>query len=575
MKFKKLYINKDYFTFLCTLFFASTLLVGFFIYDAYQAQVTDKHRRLRITGNEIAINLDEFLTQISEIVLSFGKHISSGNTTPVRIANVLGKKSENHYPTDFLSKIDASWISNNDFMTFNNQYGVLDNPTNMSFRSYVKACKKVPWKLHFSKPAVGTPGGLWQIPAGMGITDSEGKYVGIIAIGLNIAELNSKIHRISFERGVSFVLLDDQYRIILQSLDNELDPNSTFYRDYFSENSLFLNDEGILKNPLIYKGINYSYYKKINNYPYILLMGFDNIILQNELKNSIFPHLMEFVGIGILILILFFLFHKRILKLSQLSQKTRESFTHQLKSDMDVFINTIIAYSAIIKKYYNGEIEVGVDEKRLRDLIEEIFQSALNLRVFTTDFLNFNYVCVNSIINEVITMQSQKLAIKNIKVKTSLIKELPRLWADELRLKQILGGLISLSIKCTQKKGCMKIINHLSEENSSNTLYIIIEDNGFTLDEDDFERIDKKSDCDLFKNDIYGLGLEYPAIKELVKLHSGCIKVERLEKRGKKFILTFPYINPSLRMNGMLNNSKLQESQVLQMFKDSQTTSIS
>lgn len=568
MQFRKINIHKNYFTYVCTFIFVFALLGIFFTYNTYQAQLFDKQRNLQITANEIAINLEELLNQTNDILLSLGKQsLVSGDPGIDTIAAVLGKKSGVVYAGDFISKINIGWVSKDDLIIFTNYEGSLEEPINIAFRPYIKECKKAPWKLCLSKPAVGIPGGLWQIPGGMGITNTEGKFIGTLAIGLNIADLNSKISRISLDKSNSFVILDNQFRIILQSPDNALDPKSSFYRDFLEKSPLLNSDEGVLYTPIKQKKITYYHYKRVSDYPYIILTGFDEITFYKELQNSIFPRLIELIGMGIISLILFFLFHHRILKLSQLSQIAKESFSMRLKSEMNIPINTIIGYSEVIRKYYNGEIDIGINEERLHNLIEEIYQNALNLRVLTTNVLNFSYVCVNTIIKDSITIHNQKASIKKITIKTSLSKAILPLWADDLRFKQIIASLISLSLEYTPKNGCIKINNFFTKENSNDVLIIILEDNGFTLDKDDLNRIYQKFDFDFSENSIDGLDLDYLSIEKLVKLHNGNINFEKLEKRGKRFTLTFPYAHSPSNNETKTSHSVKKNGQIFTLYE--------
>ena len=95
----------------------------------------------------------------------------------------------------------------------------------MSDRQYCLKSPKKPWTLQLSHPVLGNPSGSWVIPAGTGIVNDGGKYLGSVVIGFNLPELESMVEQ-RLNDPISFIVLDEDMNIILQSQDNRLIHNN-------------------------------------------------------------------------------------------------------------------------------------------------------------------------------------------------------------------------------------------------------------------------------------------------------------------------------------------------------------
>lgn len=151
---------------------------------------------------------------------------------------------------------------------------------------------------------------------------------------------------------------------------------------------------------------------------------------------------------------------------------------------------------------------------------------------------------------------------KNIKIKSNLINDNPKLYVDSSRIEQILGNLISNAIKFTPENGQIEIQTQIidGENINENILYdqdfkflnktgkyykISVKDNGIGIEKEDINKVfDKFRQIENSLNrKTGGTGLGLPIAKQLVNAHNGFIWVESKVKEYTKFSFCLPILN--------------------------------
>ena len=151
---------------------------------------------------------------------------------------------------------------------------------------------------------------------------------------------------------------------------------------------------------------------------------------------------------------------------------------------------------------------------------------------------------------------------KNIKIKSNLINDNPKLYVDSSRIEQILGNLISNAIKFTPENGQIEIQTQIidGENINENLLYdqdikflnktgkyykISVKDNGIGIEKEDINKVfDKFRQIENSLNrKTGGTGLGLPIAKQLVNAHNGFIWVESKVKEYTKFSFCLPILN--------------------------------
>lgn len=542
-RYKRLFLPSAFYIFvLITVSFEiiCTLFIYYFSYNSYLSRIQSE---VVVEANRIEVTLLNVFSETHQVMTYVGKQIALyAEADPHSIENILNNSSE------FVSKMKHiyswslfDWVDSNNYRIFNSQIGRMQNiPTKIN-ESYTQECPKYPWTLQLSHPSIGQTSGMWVIPAGLGVVNQNNQYLGALNVGFNIAELNAKIQQALASKTTSFIILDKECRIVLQSAENSIDPKSSYYRDLLSDRDELKEEKASLSPPLVYKNINYTYYKKIKGYPYIILTGFDKNLVHQDFLALILPRLLELYGAGAFFLCLLYLLRKKLFSLGKISDVAKKPFLQRINSEMKESIEVILAYSNILLKHLQKETGVVVTAQRRIEFMEKIYKEALHLHTLAGTSLSFNYLTVNALIENSIDILTETALQKAITIKTSLDPTLLPFYGDEHRLKQIIVGLISLSMHYSPKNSTIKIstLTKVSPTKQM-SLIIMIEDNGFSLNAEDIKRLSEKFD-NTEEEDVFGSSLDFASIEKLIHLHKGTYDIGNKSQGGKVIEVTLPY----------------------------------
>lgn len=547
--FKKNKVRRIFFHNVFYLFTIITIIFEaictFFIYEfSYKSYYFRLHSQLSLEATRIEQILDNVFSETHQVMTYLGKQIALySEKDPQFIRKILDSSSElvskmrNIYPWSLFD-----WVDANNYRVFNSQIGDMRNTSEKVDDSYIRKCPHHPWTLQVSHPIIGNTSGMWAIPAGLGVVTQNMKYLGTLNVGLNIAELNAKIQHALASKETSFIVLDNNLRIILQSADNAIDPKSSYYRDLLLEQPFFEKRNDYLASPVNYKTLMYFYYKKIKGFPYIILTGYDKNLVQQEFLALLLPRLLELYGVGFFFLCLLYFLRKKLFTLSQSSDAARKKFHKHINTGMKESIDSILAYSNILIKHLRKETSVIITKEREIEFLEKIYQEASNIHTATGTTLNLSFLTINTLIENAIDILTEAALKKGMSIKTSIDPTLYPFVGDEYRLKQIIIGLIFLSMEYSPKNSTIKIsaTNKFSDSGSP-LLNIKIEDNGFSLNADDIIRIAEKFPQATSEGEAFEGQLDLVNIERLIRLQKGTCYICNKWQKGKIISLTLPY----------------------------------
>jgi len=517
-----------------------SICICYFLKNSYLNHVKTQ---LVTEANRIENTLADTFSETYHVMLYIGKQISLyGKNEPRFIEKMLFNSSEIALKIKTVSPWSLfDWVDLNNRVVVNSQIGIIPNPSEKVHDSYTLKCPEAPWTLQLSRPTIGNTSGMWAIPAGMGITDKQNKYLGTLNVGFVIAELNNKIQQALIAEESSFVVLDEDLRIVFQSADNSIDPKSSYYRDLLKNKKYFKEDKAYLENPITYKEIEYVYYKKMEDFPYIILTGFDKQMVQDALWNLILPRLFELYGVGAFCLALLYFLRKKLFNLTTASETNKEIFFQSAARRMRDSISSVLTYCDVLIKSLKGETNIIVTKDRQIEFIEKIYTEALNLYTMTTDTLNITCIYIDKLIENSVSILIKATLKKNITIKTSFASHLLPFNGDEFCLKQIVTSFIALAINYCPKGATIKISALNELKNKQMFLVIKVKDNGFKLDAKDIMRISERFSHTQEQESIMTTQLDFASIEKLVQLHDGKCYIYNKEPKGKIIEVVLPY----------------------------------
>ena len=241
---------------------------------------------------------------------------------------------------------------------------------------------------------------------------------------------------------------------------------------------------------------------------------------------------------------------EQLRELDQLKSQFLANISHELRTPF----NSIIGFSRVIMKGIDGP----VTDLQKQDL-SAIYNAGQHLLKMINDILDiskidagkmelsFEEVNILDVIDSVISTARGLIKDKPIELFTVLDKDLPNIYADPTRIRQILLNLLSNAAKFTDRGSITVTANQHLRKDGQPEVYISVKDTGvgIPMEKQDnlfepFVQVDGSP-----TRSTGGTGLGLSITKMLVDLHKGNIGLESEIGKGSNFFFTLP-INPSV-----------------------------
>jgi PAS domain S-box-containing protein len=232
--------------------------------------------------------------------------------------------------------------------------------------------------------------------------------------------------------------------------------------------------------------------------------------------------------------------NREVERANRLKNEFLASMSHELRTPL----HTIIGFSELLGEQLEGPLgekqqrfvgHILQDARHLLELINEILDISkiesgrLELKREPFDF--------SQCVEEVLAGIRHQAATKNITLENKN-RFHDSLYADRLRVKEILYNLLSNAVKFTPEGGRVWV----EAFREGDSLHVSVCDTGIGIPEKEhpsiFEKFYQVGDARGGTREGTGLGL--PITKHLVELHGGTINVESRPGQGSSFRLTFP-----------------------------------
>lgn len=161
--------------------------------------------------------------------------------------------------------------------------------------------------------------------------------------------------------------------------------------------------------------------------------------------------------------------------------------------------------------------------------------------------LDFKPTQVQEIIDGVVRSARKQLDEKQQVLNLSIPSGLPLIWADRMRVEQVLVNLISNAHKYTQSGGVIDLAaeqsaNQWDPGGAANVIHLWVTDNGIGISEEDQKKVFQKffRSEDPKTREVNGTGLGLNITRSLVEMQGGKIWFESEFRKGTTFHFTIP-----------------------------------
>ncbi len=227
------------------------------------------------------------------------------------------------------------------------------------------------------------------------------------------------------------------------------------------------------------------------------------------------------------------------------------TMSHELRTPL----NAILGFSEVMKSELFGPHSVSV----YRDYSADIHSSGQHLLMLINEILDLSRVeagrydlkeesiALAHIVEECRHLLSLRANKREIKLSELIEPDLPRIWADERAIRQVVLNLLSNAIKFTPQGGVVTIKVGWTAQGGQ---YVSIRDTGPGIPEAEIPIVMSSFGRGALaqKNAEEGSGLGLPIVKGLVELHGGSFILRSKVREGTEVIVILP---PERVMNAL------------------------
>jgi len=231
--------------------------------------------------------------------------------------------------------------------------------------------------------------------------------------------------------------------------------------------------------------------------------------------------------------------------LAQQANQFKSKFLANMSHELRTPLNAVIGFSELLEQELFGPLS-----SRQKEYVQNILASGQHLLSLVNDVLDISKVEAGRMelvrewtslaqVTESVDRILQSLARKKrLTLKLSLPEDLPDVFIDPIRMKQVLYNLLANGIKFTPEGGVVGLTVHLE----ASQLHLSVDDTGIGIPADQlsrlfqpFEQIGNRAG-----GEHEGTGLGLALTKSLVELHGGSISVQSEVGKGSSFQVTLP-----------------------------------
>ena len=246
--------------------------------------------------------------------------------------------------------------------------------------------------------------------------------------------------------------------------------------------------------------------------------------------------------------------HRNIDELESKADRLKNEFVANMSHELRTPLNSIIGFARVILNGIDGPL---TDEQRID--LTAIYTSGQHLLNLVRQILDLSKIAAGKMTlkREWITFKDLTLGVmptiiplvegKPIELREEIAEDLPPVYVDRLRIRQVVLNLLSNAAKFTERGSItlraelkMNSENHVSCPAPYLLCSVIdtgigIAERDFPIVFEEFRQIDSST-----TRRAEGSGLGLPISKEFVELHGGCMGLESKVGQGSVFYFALP-----------------------------------
>ena len=232
---------------------------------------------------------------------------------------------------------------------------------------------------------------------------------------------------------------------------------------------------------------------------------------------------------------------------AEYANRAKSEFLANMSHEVRTPLNAILGFAQMLE----GETFGPLGSDKYREYVRDIHASGIHLLDVINDVLDVSKieagqldfvkteVDVRELVNDCARMIGDRARASNVDVSLRIPEDVPRLWADERRVKQILLNLLSNGIKFSSSGGRVTVEVVRSGDGA---LAFVVEDTGIGIETEDLPKVTQPfgqvDDPAIRAHQGTGLGLSL--VRSLTEMHGGTLVIESKVGTGTTVIVTFP-----------------------------------
>jgi signal transduction histidine kinase len=307
-----------------------------------------------------------------------------------------------------LSWSTIGWANAQHLVTLDSQLNKLAEPIDLTRRDYMPLTRELPNQLHLGRPNIGSVSKRWILPAGMGVIDKNGHYLGAMIIGFDIASLTKHLELLLKDKTIHYALLEkDTLQIISQSKEQTLSSNNELFRQLVAQSELLTTNRPFTH--IAWMGLGQSYMVSVlPNSSFILLVNLNESLSWPQFIQASSGHLFSLTLIAIVILLgLSALYRMVIAPFRQLAHEAEHissnhivpiSDQHSIEAHLLAEALRTLVGMIEQERYMRNELQIS--QTKLQELNNHLEERVQQRTEQLTEALNVKHRFLNNISHE-------------------------------------------------------------------------------------------------------------------------------------------------------------------------------